>query len=202
MGIDFVALLTDKIGIYISLFTKEACMASKLKHNWLLSRAEAADLLRKLADTLEQESDDLSEYGISLAELVKFKVKVDLGQDDALEVKFTGKGLKVCGAEDPCGSGVVCESYSKLKKRMQIYFKAMRESIANGEMPSREIVSVFLSDSERMISYHGYGDEYYPAYAEICERLRLAFDQEDQAATAAVVEELTQSKKSCHDRYK
>ena len=177
-------------------------MASKLKHNWLLSRAEAAGLLRKLADTLEQESDDLGEYGISLAELVKFKIKVDLGQDDALEVKFTGKGLKVCGAEDPCGSGVVCESYSKLKKRMQIYFKAIRESVARGEMPSREIVSVFLSDSEKMISYHGYGDDFYPAYAEICEHLRASFDHEDQAATAAVVEELAQAKKSCHDRYK
>jgi XXXCH domain-containing protein len=177
-------------------------MASKLKHNWLLSRAEAADLLRKLADTLEQESDDLGEYGISLAELVKFKIKVDLGQDDALEVKFTGKGLKVCGADDPCGSGVVCESYSKLKKRMQIYFKAIRESVARGEMPSREIVSVFLSDSEKMISYHGYGDDFYPAYAEICERLRVSFDHEDQVATAAVVEELAQAKKSCHDRYK
>jgi len=177
-------------------------MSPKLKHNWLLTRAEAADLLRKLADTLEQDSDDLAEYGISLAELVKFKVKIDLGQNDALEVKFTGKGLKVCGAEDPCGSGVVCESYSKLKKRMQIYFKAIRESVARGEMPSREIVSVFLSDSERMISYHGYGDEFYPAYAEICERLRLSFEQEDQAAIAAAVEELVQSKKSCHDRYK
>ena len=177
-------------------------MASKCKHNWLLSRAEAANLLRKLADTLEQESDDLGEYGISLAELVKFKVKVDLGQDDALEVKFTGKGLKVCGAEDPCGSEIVSERYSKLKKRMQIYFKAIRESVARGEMPSREIVSVFLSDSEKMISYHGYGDDFYPAYAEICERLRVSFDHEDQVATAAVVEELAQAKKSCHDRYK
>ena len=53
-------------------------MAMKLKHNWQLSRAEAAALLRKLADTLEDESDDLGEYGISLAELVKFKIKVDL----------------------------------------------------------------------------------------------------------------------------
>lgn len=177
-------------------------MATKLKHNWQLSRTEAAGLLRKLADTLEQESDDLGEYGISLAELVKFKIKVDLGQDDTLEVKFTGKGLKVCGAEDPCGSGIVCESYSKLKKRMQVYFKAIRDSVTRAEMPSREIVSVFLSDSEKMMSFHGYGDEFYPAYAELCERLRAACDSESLADTAAVVEELSQSKKACHDRYK
>jgi XXXCH domain-containing protein len=177
-------------------------MAMKLKHNWQLSREEAADLLRKLADTLEQDSDDLGEYGISLAELVKFKIKVDLGQEDTLEVKFTGKGLKVCGAEDPCGSGIVCESYSKLKKRMQVYFKAIRESVTRAEMPSREIVSVFLSDSEKMVSFHGYGDEFYPAYMELCDRLRESCDSEDLAATAAVVEELIQAKKVCHDRYK
>ena len=177
-------------------------MAMKLKHNWQLSRAEAAELLRKLADTLEDESDDLGEYGISLAELVKFKIKVDLGQDDTLEVKFTGKGLKVCGAEDPCGSGVVCESYSKLKKRMQVYFKAIRESVSKAEMPSREIVSVFLSDSEKMVSFRGYGDEFYPAYALLCDRLRTACDSENLAQIAAVVEELFQAKKSCHDRYK
>lgn len=177
-------------------------MAPKLKHNWKLSRSEAADLMRKLADTLEQDSDDLSEYGISLAELVKFKIKVDLGQDDTLEVKFTGKGLKVCGADDSCGSGVVCESYSKLKKRMQVYFKAMRESVARAEMPSREIVSVFLSDSETMMTYSGYGDEFYPAYADLCVRLRTAFDEENLAETTSLVNEMAQAKKTCHARYK
>lgn len=177
-------------------------MAMKLKHNWQLSRAEAAELLRRLADTLEDESDELGEYGISLAELVKFKIKVDLGHEDALEVKFTGKGFKVCGCEEACGSGVVCESYSKLKKRMQVYFKAIRESVNRAEVPSREIVSVFLSDSEKMVSFHGYGDEFYPAYAELCDRLRIACDEENLAATAAVVDELTRARKSCHDRYK
>lgn len=177
-------------------------MAMKLKHNWQLSRGEAAELLRKLADTLEQESDDLGEYGISLAELVKFKIKVDLGHDDTLEVKFTGKGFKVCGAEDPCGSGVVCDSYSRLKKRMQVYFKAIRESVERAEMPSREIVSVFLLDSQKMMTFHGYGDELYPAYAELCDRLRAACDSDSLAAAAQVVAELNEAKKGCHDRYK
>lgn len=177
-------------------------MKAKIKHNWQLSRSEAAELLRNLADTLEQGSDEVAQYGIGLAELVKFKIKIDLGADDMLEVKFTGKGAKVCGADGVCGAGLVCESYSSLKKRMQIYFKAMRDSVARGELPSREIVSVFLADSERMVSYHGYGDEFYPAYLELCGRLREAFDQENLAATAGIIAELAQAKKDCHDRYK
>lgn len=177
-------------------------MAPKRKQSWKLSRSEAADLLHKLADTLEDGSDSVESYGISLAELIKFKIKIDMGVDDALEVKFTGKGLKVCGAGHACGSGVVCESYSRLKKRMQVYFKALRDSVAKAEMPSREIVSVFLSDSEKMISYHGYGDEFYPAYAALCARLREAVDAENLAETVAVVAELDQAKKSCHEQYK
>lgn len=177
-------------------------MAPKRKHNWQLSRSEAADLLRKLADTLEDGSDSVEPYGISLAELIKFKIKIDVGVDDALEVKFTGKGPKVCGTDHSCGSGVVSESYSSLKKRMQVYFKAMRDSVAKAEMPSREIVAVFLSDSEKMVSFHGYGDEFYPAYAALCVRLRDAFDAENLAETVAVVAELGQARKSCHERYK
>lgn len=177
-------------------------MASKIKHNWQLSRSEAAKLLRNVADTLEEGSDEVAQFGIGLAELVKFKIKIDLSETDTLEVKFSGKGSKVCGTEEVCGVGAVCERYSCLKKRMQIYFKAMRDSVGRGELPSREIVSVFLADSERMVSYHGYGDEFYPAYMELCGRLREAFDQENLAATSQVIAELGQSKKDCHDRYK
>lgn len=177
-------------------------MASKRKYNWRLSRAEAADLLRRLADTLEEGSDEVGNYGVSLAELIKFKIQVDLDATDSLEVKFTGKGAKVCGGEESCGSSGVCEKYSSLKKRMQVYFKALRESVAAGVMPSREIVSVFLSDSEKMLAYHGYGDEFYPAYAQLCLRLREAVDAEDLAGTGAAIKALAEAKKHCHERYK
>lgn len=177
-------------------------MAPKLKHNWLFSRHEAAELLRKLADTLEEGPDELGQYGISLAELVNFKIKIDLGEHDALEVKFTGKGLKTGAEKDPGGSGSGGGSYANCKKRMQENFNAMRQSVAQGEAPSREAVSAFLADSEKMMSQRGYGDEAYPAFAELCSRLRTAVDAENLSGTAAVITELSQTKKSCHARYK
>ena len=177
-------------------------MSSKRKYNWRLSRAEAASLLRRLADTLEDGSDEVNGYDVSLAELIKFKIKIDLSESDFMEVKFSGKGAKVCENDEVCGSCSTCEKYSSLKKRMQVYFKALRESAAGGVMPSREIVSVFLSDSEKMVSYQGYGDEFYPEYMAICQRLREAVDAEDIAGAAAAVGELAQAKKSCHTRYK
>lgn len=177
-------------------------MPSKRKYNWRLSRSEAAGLLRRLADTLEEGSDEVRDYGVSLAELIKFKIQIDLGASDSMEVKFTGKGAKVCGGEESCGSGGVCEKYTSLKKRMQVYFKALRESVTAGVMPSREIVSVFLSDSEKMLAYPGYGDEFYAEYAQLCLRLREAVDAEDLAGTGVVIKALAEAKKNCHARYK
>lgn len=177
-------------------------MASKIKRTWHLSRPEAAELLRKLADTLQEGGDEVEQFGISLAELAKFQIKIDLGFDDSLEVKFSGKGFKICGTEEECGSGVLSERYSSVKKRMQVYFKALRESVTKAEMPSREIVAVFLSDSEKMISFKGYGDEFYPGYAELCEKLRQGMDAEDMAEIHFAIIQLDKAKKACHARYK
>jgi XXXCH domain-containing protein len=85
---------------------------------------------------------------------------------------------------------------------MQVYFKALRESVAAGVMPSREIVSVFLSDSEKMLSYPGYGDEFYADYAQLCLRLREVVDAEDLTGTGDVIKALAEAKKNCHARYK
>jgi XXXCH domain-containing protein len=171
-------------------------MAPKIKNSWHLTRAEAADLLHKLAETIEEGTDEVPGYGLSLAELVKFKLKIELDATDSLEVKFSGKGAKISGPD------VRGESYSSLKKRMQIYFKALRDSVAKAELPSREIVAVFLADSEKMVSFDGYGDEFYPTYAALCDRLRTACDSEDMSELATVVMALDQAKKSCHERYK
>lgn len=177
-------------------------MASKVKNSWHLSRADAANLLRGLASALEEGGDEVQGYGISLAELIKFKLKIELGQDDTLEVKFEGKGAKMSLGAEFDGERIVHESYSSLKKRMQIYFKALRESLLRAEVPSREIVAVFLADSERMVGYSGYGDEFYAAYAALCVRLREAFEVEDLAAMSQIADELAVAKKTCHARYK
>ncbi len=171
-------------------------MSQKIKSKWLLSRPEAADLLRKIADSIEDGSDEVAGYSLSLAELIKFSIKIEMGLNDSLEVKFEGKGAKIGG------TSIEGESYSSLKKRMSIYFKAIRESVAKAEVPSREIVSVFLSDSEKMCSFSGFGDEFYPAYMALCGRLRETFEAEDMGALASVVQEFEQAKKTCHARYK
>lgn len=177
-------------------------MSPKCKHDWHLSRAEAAELLRELADTLEQGADEVCRYGISLDELVKFKIRIDLDGTDALDVQFKAKGSKSCegtGSED---SDAVGEGYATLKKRMQASFKTLRQNVASGGMPSRATVSAFLSDAQQLLRYEGFGDEDYPAFAATCELLRQAFEAGDPGKTAAAMDDLEQARKRCHRRHK
>ena len=177
-------------------------MTEKIKRTWRLSRIKAAELLHHLADTLQEHDDQMENCGINLAEFVKFQIKIDVGSDDTVEVKFSGKNFNVSKPEEVSGSGVISENFSSIKQRMQVNFKLLCESVANAEMPSREIVATFLSDSETMISSKGYGDEFYSAYAELCIKLRQAMDNEDMADAHFVIVELGKAKKACHAQKK
>lgn len=176
-------------------------MSPKCKHEWRLSRAEAAALLRELADTLEQGDDEVCRYGITLDELIKFKIRIDLDGTDAMEVQFKGKGTRACGGYEPETPGSADEKYGDLKKRMQAAFKALRQGVETG-MPSGAAVSAFLGDAEKLLTHKGFGDEGYPAFATICARLRTAFDAADREQTAAAVNDLELARKRCHQRHK
>ncbi len=183
-------------------------MTSKRKYRWQLSRSGAADLLRRLADTLEEGRDDVGACDISLAGLSKFKIKIDLRREDILNVKFTGReaGERRCEGGGDAGTQVETEEggedYPGLKKRMQTAFTAMRDALARGEMPSPEIVSAYLLDSERMQTFRGAEEEAYPAYAALCARLREAVDAGSLERASAVMADLGRFKKECHARFK
>ena len=177
-------------------------MTQKTKHSWRISRTEAANFLHQLAEALETGADDIAGYGIRLDELVRFKVKMDLGRDEAVRVGFSGRKGSACCTDAECGSCDACEDYPSLKKRMQVRFKAMRQALARGNFPPQEDVEAFLLDSERMCSFPDHGDEFYPAYTNVCARLRAAVESADLVETAAVLDELAKFKKACHARLK
>jgi XXXCH domain-containing protein len=164
----------------------------KAKTIWTLSRADAAKLLRALAKTIEEGGDEVEGFGIQLAEVLKFKLKFTHLASDTFEVKFTGR---FAAAEEE-------ESYSKLKKRMQIYFKGIRQSVSQEEMPSRELVSVFLADARTMTMWPGYGDAMYPVFLEACQRLEQAVEQNDIPSISSCIQELDEIRKLCHSQYK
>jgi XXXCH domain-containing protein len=161
----------------------------------LLERDQAKDFFRDFAAYLE-EGNPLEEYGIDLSG--NKKIKITLAEENehvALKIK-----VKYPKSEDPGEHHK--EKYKYLKKRMKTYFKAIGQALAAEDIPSRELVSVFMDDSRSMTSYTGKGDEFYPAYEEACTTFQEAFDREDQQALLEAYRILSRLMADCHSRYK
>jgi XXXCH domain-containing protein len=91
--------------------------------------------------------------------------------------------------------------YKELKKRMKSSFKAIRASLEAGALPDQALVAEFLADSEKMTTYPGKGDEYYPDYRRACARFAEAFERSDLEALGQTFGDLKTLRNECHDRY-
>jgi XXXCH domain-containing protein len=92
--------------------------------------------------------------------------------------------------------------FKRLKKNMKASFKAIREQVSASRLPERSDLDQFIRDSEQMLFFPGYGDEYYPAYQRACQALKDAADRLDFATFKHQLEEIKKLMQDCHDRYK
>jgi XXXCH domain-containing protein len=179
-----------------------------------MAMAEAADWLRELADQLETASHAPADD--ALPELADFsKLKIGFKRiGDRVKVKAKVKGgpspaESTSAPEAPAGGPPETpapsdgeKAYKSLKKSMKQHFKTIQERLEAGGLPPADTVAAFLSESDRMIRFPGFGDEYYEAYRAACFRFREAHRTGDIAACKTVCDELDRLKSDCHDRYK
>jgi XXXCH domain-containing protein len=52
-----------------------------------------------------------------------------------------------------------------------------------------------------MVSYPGYGDEYYESYIKACEAFKAAFESGDVAKMHETIDVLVHEKSRCHAKY-
>jgi len=174
-------------------------MSEKKRYEMSMSKDQAAHFLRTVADCIENGKPVIEEYDIDLSDFLKLKMSLKRISDlmnVKLKLKFVSQGDEEGDVE------FEEEKYSKLKKRMEVYFKDLLKSLQAGQVPSREIVSVFLSDSEQMTGYTGYGDEHYQEYRQACRDFEQAYEQEDLVGLKACADTLNTLKNRCHDKYK
>lgn len=190
-------------------------MQYKRKLELLMTREEAASFLAALAKGLETGSLAVGQSGLEISGFKSLAVSFK-NHPNGLYVKLKCKFpkpeeslacsvLREDGTLPPecpvsCPTGTV--KYGSLKKRMKSQFKSIMESLAFGNMPNLDLVRAFVADGERMCSYPGKGDEYYPAYLESNAALLQAVEAGDVATAQALAGALDQLKKDCHDRYK
>ena len=173
-------------------------MSNDMTISRYLAPEDLADFFRQLADAVENGGHD--EFAcVDDFRKIKITVKNEYGQI-GLKAKF--KAAKPCAPEVIGEDGVpVKPKYKDLKKRMRGSFKILVKMIHDNSVPPREAVDAFLADSALMVTYPGYGDEYYESYAGACERFKAAYESGDLEAMHAAVDELVHEKSRCHAKY-
>ena len=175
-------------------------MSDDFKLSKYVDQKGLADFFRSLADAVEK--GDADEFAcIDDFKKIKIGIKNEFGQ---INLKARIKGGKTCEPplEGEAGEGTRAKpKYSTLKKRMRSSFKMLVNMIHDGNVPPREAVEAFLADSALMVTYPGYGDEYYESYTAICANFKAAFDSGDIEKMHAAVDALVHEKSRCHAKY-
>lgn len=176
-------------------------MANRTKFNEYIDPDTLPTFLREMADAIEQGGTERFEC---VDDLRKFKLegKVEFGQ---MKIKGKFKSDKECASEEITREGESTApakpKYKDLKKRMRSSFKLLLKTIHDGVMPPEEAVVSFLEDSELMVSYPGYGDEFYASYTEACEAFKAAYEAKDLDKMHETIDVLIHEKSRCHAKY-
>ncbi|MCB2184296.1 MAG: GAK system XXXCH domain-containing protein [Desulfobulbaceae bacterium] len=175
-----------------------------------LSAQQAAAFLRDLADKIESGLvDQMEEVDLQFDDFKKMKIGIKR-VDDLIEIKAKVKYSSLHHvAENPAESQpsaleekVEPPAYSILKKRMQKTFKALGVGLRAGKVPEKSLVDSFAADSELMISYSGYGDEFYEVFLQAVQSFLDACDRGNAPEAAKLYNALKARRKECHGRYK
>jgi XXXCH domain-containing protein len=175
-----------------------------------LSPAEAARMLRELADELENGTLSVGDAGAVPAGKLRAKVSCKSKEDTAsLSVKLQWRcaepgEVPVPSPKKKSGTGTKdIPPYKSIKKSLASTFKKIRAQLREGELPDAELAELFDRDAELMFHYPGKGE---PADIEAFHRIAAGFtaavkagDLEGAGREAAA---LAAAEKSCHKRFK
>ncbi|GAB7023121.1 GAK system XXXCH domain-containing protein [Salidesulfovibrio brasiliensis] len=179
-------------------------MGKEIKIEKYIEKKDLITFFREIADAIEgSSSEELACF--EDFKKVKISIKNEFGQ---MAVKAKIKQERECDATGeeaetaPAGEGVAAKpKYKDLKKRMKRSFKMIVKMTHDETLPPKEAVDSFLEDSELMVAYPGYGDEYYEDYTKACAEFAEAYKAEDMERLKAAVDELANQKGRCHAKY-
>ncbi len=175
-------------------------MSEKQKFEMNLTKEQTSTFLRRLADAIENNEEYIQDYEMNLNNYHKLKLSVR-PKTEQMALKVSLKKHFEGNEDEEYEEMKGKEKYKKLKKRMESYFNEISDSISNDHFPSKEIVSVFLKDSETMCTYKGEGDEYYQEYRKACSKLQDAYDKEEMNSLRNTFDQVVEIKNRCHSKY-
>ena len=165
---------------------------------------QIAAFLRLLAAELEGEGTPApNTLGVQLHDFNKLKIgliKEEGGQLLlSLKVKNTGRQAHVAAPEFV---DTAEQEYQPFKQGMKSTFSDLARCGEQGILPSVELLARFMAQSEKLVSFTGFGDQYYEDYTKACAAMKQAVEAGSAAAFQEKLAALTALKKACHQRFK
>lgn len=174
-------------------------MGTDVKITKYLETKDLPAFFRELADALENGAEGELDCVRDFSK-IKISCKDVFGQ---VSLKAKIKSASECS--DPEITGKEADSgkpkYKTLKKRMKDNFRMLVKTIHDGQVPPEQAVKSFLDDSDLMVQYPGYGDEYYESYTQACEAFKAAYESGDIARMHETIDVLVHEKARCHAKY-
>jgi XXXCH domain-containing protein len=170
----------------------------------VMSAAEAAELLRELADKLEQGKLTVGNLEASPDRDVTVKVSGKAKDGSAsLALKFKWDSADAVPATEAGKPAARKPSYKSIKKRMSSTFKKIRADLQAGRIPDADLTALFDEDAELMLLHPKKGEwEEIKAFRELSAEFATAVKTGDADAVARQVDALRAAEKSCHKKYK
>lgn len=170
-----------------------------------LDTHQVAAFLRFLADELEgKSSSENNELGWQLHGFNKLKIGLikKEGGDLSLRLKIKDSGTPPAASSPAEFTDIAEQDYRPFKNTIKSTFSELSSCAAKGRLPSPELLTLFMDQSQQLISFPGFGDQYYDEYWQTCQ----AMEREAKASNLAGFQEkmaaITAVKKSCHSRFK
>ncbi|NDV22867.1 GAK system XXXCH domain-containing protein [Desulfovibrio sp. JC022] len=185
-------------------------MSKKSKIEKYIQPGELPAFLRKIADALEGEASADDAYLVMIEGFKKLKINIR-NEYGHTAVKVTAKPMSVSMTEKECPEAEIIApeaqdsskpKFKSLKKNMKASFKIIFKSVHAGTLPPPEVVEEFMADSKLMVSFEGYGDEYYDEYMAACYKFQQACNDSDVESAHKACDEINSITAHCHSRYK
>lgn len=176
----------------------------EIKYERTVSSADATSFFRAIANSIEEASPELENYGIDFNAAKKIVIEIKKAGDQfTLKIKAKYPDLLDASGIQPATTvGNRRPPYKYLKKRMKGAFKSIGNSLLAGEIPNDTTVGQFLDDSEVMVTYPGRGDEFYERYTAACREFSAAFESGNREDLRDKFTLLSKLKEECHSLYK
>ena len=106
------------------------------------------------------------------------------------------------GKKSPQLAKVAELKFRPLKKNLRHSFTQLRYAVDSGKMPSKRSVNQFIDQVNLMVSYPGFGDEFYTSFKAACTELRTFHNAVDLNSFEKQLACIHSLKKQCHNRFR